>query len=174
MTIRQQGGVFGRNPTFNDVTIDGSANLGSNVDINGGTIDGTSIGATIVSTGAFSSLNCSDLLSTTPLSVNLSGNGQQVLTTKSFILLSGNGAARSNCFLQNGTISGQVLRIRAATWAVTIINNPSGTQNAIFNNNAASVSFGNGSGQIAAMDLIFDTTYGVGGTWFELGRSTFP
>ena len=114
----------------------------------------------------------SDLLVTTALSVNLTGDNQQVGTTKSFVLLSGNGVARSGCFFQAGTASGQMLRIRAATWAVTVINNPSGTQNAYFNLNAASVTFGNGSGQILAMDLVFDASYGPSGTWFELGRST--
>ena len=29
MTIKQSGGIFGRNPTFNDVTIEGSFNLGT-------------------------------------------------------------------------------------------------------------------------------------------------
>lgn len=37
MTIKQLGGVFGRNPEFNRVTAD-------SVDINGGSIDGTVIG----------------------------------------------------------------------------------------------------------------------------------
>ena len=38
MTIKQQGGIFGRNPTFNDLTVD-------TVDINGGNIDNTVIGS---------------------------------------------------------------------------------------------------------------------------------
>lgn len=38
MTIKQQGGIFGRNPTFNNVDAD-------SVDIDGGNIDGTVIGA---------------------------------------------------------------------------------------------------------------------------------
>lgn len=113
----------------------------------------------------------SDILVTAPLIVSLTGDNQQVATTKSFVLLSGNGAARSGCFLQAGTASGQVLRIRGATWAVTVINNPSGTQNAYFNLSATSATFGNGSGQVLAMDLIFDASYGPNGSWFELGRS---
>ena len=28
MTIKQQGGVFGRNPTFNDVEVEGSLTVG--------------------------------------------------------------------------------------------------------------------------------------------------
>ena len=62
MTIKQQGGIFGRNPTFNDVdvegtlTVDGLPITGGNgtmasqdanaVAITGGNIDGTVIGAT--------------------------------------------------------------------------------------------------------------------------------
>jgi len=34
MTIKQQGGVFGRNPTFNDVTIEGTLTFDGDVDIN--------------------------------------------------------------------------------------------------------------------------------------------
>lgn len=111
-----------------------------------------------------------DKIITTSEFVNLTGDNQQVSTAKSFIKLSGNGAARLGCFLQAGT-DGQVLRIRGATWAVTVINNPSGTQNAYFNLSAASATFGNVSGQIFAMDLVFDSSYGPNGSWFELGRS---
>jgi hypothetical protein len=62
MTIKQQGGIFGRNPTFNDVDVDGTLTVdglpvtGGNgtmatqnanaVAITGGNIDGTVIGAT--------------------------------------------------------------------------------------------------------------------------------
>jgi hypothetical protein len=45
MTIKQQGGVFGRNPTFNDVTIDGAINApttgSTGLVISGGTQSGT-------------------------------------------------------------------------------------------------------------------------------------
>tara|TARA_R110000823_G_scaffold251591_1_gene374447 strand:- start:1387 stop:2145 length:759 start_codon:yes stop_codon:yes gene_type:complete len=34
MTIKQNGGVFGRNPTFNDVTIDGTLTFDGDIDIN--------------------------------------------------------------------------------------------------------------------------------------------
>ena len=59
MTIRQQGGVFGRNPTFRDVDVEGDLTAAS-VDINGGTIDGTVIGGSTPAaingtTGSFSS-----------------------------------------------------------------------------------------------------------------------
>ena len=31
MTIKQQGGIFGRNPTFNDVTVDGGLSMGDSI-----------------------------------------------------------------------------------------------------------------------------------------------
>jgi hypothetical protein len=34
MSIKQNGGVFGRNPTFNDVTIDGTLTFNGDIDIN--------------------------------------------------------------------------------------------------------------------------------------------
>jgi hypothetical protein len=34
MTIKQLGGVFGRNPTFNDVTIEGQLTFDGDIDIN--------------------------------------------------------------------------------------------------------------------------------------------
>jgi hypothetical protein len=34
MTIKQQGGVFGRNPTFNDVTIEGELTFDGDIDVN--------------------------------------------------------------------------------------------------------------------------------------------
>ena len=42
MTIKQLGGVFGRNPTFNDVTIEGQLTFDGDIDINSDlTGDGT-------------------------------------------------------------------------------------------------------------------------------------
>jgi hypothetical protein len=42
MTIKQSGGVFGRNPTFNDVTIEGQLTFDGDIDINSDlTVDGT-------------------------------------------------------------------------------------------------------------------------------------
>ena len=37
MTIKQQGGIFGRNPTFNDVTVDGSLSVAGGTSITGDT-----------------------------------------------------------------------------------------------------------------------------------------
>lgn len=120
-----------------------------------------------------SSLNVSSKINTQSLNVALTGDNQEIPTSSSFVLLSGNGAHRVGCFLQAGTVSGQILRIRGATWSVAVINNPGGVQNAYFNLNAASVSFGNGALQLAAIDMVFDPSYGANGSWFEIGRSTF-
>lgn len=46
MTIRQQGGVFGRNPTFNDVTVDGTLTVDQIVEKTGAagiTLDGVTL-----------------------------------------------------------------------------------------------------------------------------------
>ena len=72
MTIKQQGGIFGRNPTFNDVdvegtlTVDGLPVVGGTgtmasqdanaVAITGGAINGTTVGAASKSTGAFTTI----------------------------------------------------------------------------------------------------------------------
>jgi hypothetical protein len=57
MSIKQNGGVFGRNPTFNDVTIDSLT--ATTADINGGTIDGTIIGGTSAVAGTFTAVTAS-------------------------------------------------------------------------------------------------------------------
>ena len=127
----------------------------------------------VLGAASASSLNVSSKINTQSLNVALTGDNQEVPTSSSFVLLSGNGAARIGCFLQAGTVSGQILRIRGATWPVTVINNPGGVQNAYFNSSAASVTFGNAALQLAAIDMVFDPSYGANGSWFEIGRSTF-
>jgi len=55
MTIKQHGGIFGRNPTFNDVEVEGSLTSAS-ADINGGAIDGTVIGGASAAAGTFTTI----------------------------------------------------------------------------------------------------------------------
>ena len=57
MSIKQNGGVFGRNPTFNDVTA--KSVTADTVDINGGTIDNTVIGGTTPAAGTFTAVTAS-------------------------------------------------------------------------------------------------------------------
>ena len=54
MTIKQQGGIFGRNPTFNDVTVDGTLTSNS---ISLTSLDDVPIGSSTPSTGAFTILD---------------------------------------------------------------------------------------------------------------------
>ena len=54
MSIKQSGGVFGRNPTFNDVTIEGQLTFDGDIDINSDLkVDGnvTADGLTVATTG---------------------------------------------------------------------------------------------------------------------------
>jgi len=53
MTIKQTGGIFGRNPSFNEVSAE-------SVDINGGSIDGVTIGSSSAGSGSFTTLTASD------------------------------------------------------------------------------------------------------------------
>lgn len=133
------------------------------------TVARTDAGQTFTGTQQFS-----DLAAFNSLGVSATGNGQQIATTKSFITVTGAGSARTGCFLQNGSVAGQVLYIRGFTWSVELINNPSGTQNVVFAANAATATIGNAAGQVIAMTLIWDPSYnfGAGGVWFEVGRST--
>jgi hypothetical protein len=68
MTIKQQGGIFGRNPTFNDVDVEGDL-TSSSVDINGGNIDGTTIGAATPAAGDFTSLDATGEVSGNTLKI---------------------------------------------------------------------------------------------------------
>jgi len=77
MTIKQQGGIFGRNPTFNNVDVEGTLTVNgepisdfgtmaqqdaNNVNIDGGAIDGTTLGENTRSTGKFTTANTSSYL----------------------------------------------------------------------------------------------------------------
>ena len=41
MTIKQQGGIFGRNPTFNNVDVDGTLDVTGSVTTGGQTVSGS-------------------------------------------------------------------------------------------------------------------------------------
>jgi hypothetical protein len=127
------------------------------------TVARTDAGQTFTGTQTFA-----DLIAATSISVSLTGDNQQVATSKTFVRLSGNGAGRSGCFFQNGTVDGQLLFIRGFTWSAQIIRNPSGVQNVVFAADAASATFGNAVGQVIGMSLIWDN---AGSLWYETGRS---
>jgi hypothetical protein len=76
MTIKQQGGIFGRNPTFNNVDVEGVLTVNgepisdfgtmaqqdaNNVNIDGGAIDGTTIGASSATSGVFTTATATRL-----------------------------------------------------------------------------------------------------------------
>jgi hypothetical protein len=75
MTIKQQGGIFGRNPTFNDVDVEGTLTVNgepisdfgtmaqqdaNSVNIDGGAIDGTIIGANSATSASFTTIDSAE------------------------------------------------------------------------------------------------------------------
>lgn len=56
MTIKQQGGIFGRNPTFNNVTVDGDLSIAGGVDLGAAPVigDGSANAALTINKGASS------------------------------------------------------------------------------------------------------------------------
>lgn len=95
-----------------------------------------------------------------------SANGATQTPTSTWCQITGSDAARTGCFLGNGTRAGQILIIRGYTWAVQIM----ASTNIKFDGSVASVTFGAAAGNIATMTLIWDPTYSTG-TWFELART---
>lgn len=102
-------------------------------------------------------------------------NNQQHSPIARLININGSGASRTGCSLGSGLYNGQEITLRALSYPVTLINNPSSIQTAYFSGNAGSVTLGNTSGQILTMTLVWDTTYpfagGQPGAWFEKSRS---
>lgn len=86
--------------------------------------------------------------------------------TSTWCQITGNGAARTGCFLGNGTRAGQIVVIRGFTWSVQLM----ASTNIKFNGSVTSVTFGSATGNVATMTLIWDPTYSTG-TWFELTRT---
>jgi hypothetical protein len=91
MTIKQNGGVFGRNPTFNDVTVGGSLTVddtlnANNVNIDGGAVDGVTIGTNSAVTEAQID------------NININGNTISITDTNGNLTLNANGTGsiRSN------------------------------------------------------------------------------
>jgi hypothetical protein len=107
---------------FKDLYIDGTANIDSLVadtaDINGGTIDGTAIGAASASTGAFTTLAASGAVTLSGGTANgvLYLNGSKVVTSGSALTFNGSTLATTGAL----TVDGNVTLGNASTDAVTV------------------------------------------------------
>lgn len=98
MTIRQQGGVFGRNPTFNDVET--KSLKADTVDINGGSVDAVTLGTNSAVTEAQVD------------NLNLNGNAIISTNTDGDIALTPNGTGEvdiSKVDIDGGTIDGTAI-----------------------------------------------------------------
>jgi hypothetical protein len=94
MTIKQQGGIFGRNPTFNDVTVNGTLTSSS---ISLSALDNVPIGSTTASTGDFT-----DLTVTQEIELQMSANAFGATTSSGYILRTGSGGSAP--FTQAGAL----------------------------------------------------------------------
>ena len=154
MTIRQQGGIFGRNPTFNDVDVEGTLTVAGSpispggtmaaqdanaVAIIGGTINGTTVGASTASTGAFTTLGATGTATLATVDIN-AGNidgtaiGAAAKSSGAFTTLSANNATTitnlasdyyGTSFQINNTnpdFSGAIIDIRATAGSINTTN----------------------------------------------------
>ena len=154
MTIRQQGGIFGRNPTFNDVDVEGTLTVAGSpisaggtmaaqdanaVAIIGGAINGTTVGASTASTGAFTTLGATGTATLATVDIN-AGNidgtaiGAAVKSSGAFSTLSANNATTitnlasdyyGTSFQINNTnpdFSGAIIDIRATAGSINTTN----------------------------------------------------
>lgn len=103
----------------------------------------------------------------TPLvQLNFSANGETQTPTQKTMIISGNGAGRTGCILGIANVQdGQELTLLGLTWPVTLINT-----NVRFASNAASATFGNTTGNVQAMRLIYRA---ANSTWYEVSRTTY-
>lgn len=93
-------------------------------------------------------------------------DGLTLTPTSHFMQVHGSGAARVNCVLGKvNTDKPYELKLVGMTWPVTILNT-----NCHFLTNAASVTFGNATGNIMMMRLTYMPTLGL---WVEESRTTY-
>lgn len=96
----------------------------------------------------------------------VTADGSAITPGSSFVQVLGNSAHRTNCSLHtSGAKAGQRLTLYGLSWSVQIV---AGTT-AKFASGATDVTFGNGSGNIMMMELIFEPTLN---RWVEVNRST--
>ena len=155
---------------FKDIYIDGTANLDA-VDIDGGAIDGTAIGANSASSGAFTTVTASGTLSVTGAST-LSGlsyptsdgtNGQFLSTNGSGTLSWSSASGASNI---NGLSDASIINDNS----LHLGNDPSGTAGVLAQNNVAvgltaldAITSGNGNTAVGK-DAMTATTTGSSNT----------
>lgn len=94
----------------------------------------------------------------------VNGNGVAVTVKNRMLALNGNGAARTGCTLVAGTDE-QELTILGYTWAVEIVDGST----AILTGGSAN--FGNASGQVMTMELVYSS---ILGKWLERSRTNRP
>ena len=112
MTIKQQGGIFGRNPTFNDVDIEGTltvngepiSDFGSmaqqdadSVNIDGGAIDGVTLGTNSAATEAQID------------NVNINGNTIKATDTNGNLIINPDGTSGVVLTAKTRTLYGRIL-----------------------------------------------------------------
>jgi hypothetical protein len=94
MTIKQQGGIFGRNPTFNDVTVDGTLTSAS---ISVTALDDVTIGSSTPASGTFT-----DLAISQELEFQMSADAFGAGSSYAYILRTGSGGSAP--FTQAGAL----------------------------------------------------------------------
>ncbi len=118
MTIKQQGGVFGRNPTFNDVTIEGELTFDGDIDINSDLkIDGD---LEVTGTSSLQNVGILDPSPTAPLTIGYSGAEAQIQINNSGgkrMIYAGAFSEDEGIFRIFNSSNAEVVRIAAETTA---------------------------------------------------------
>jgi hypothetical protein len=164
MSIKQIGGVFGRNPTFNDVTIEGQLTFDGDIDINSDLkVDGElEVTGEILANGGITVGNKKVNLGSTGGAQLTLASGAITVTASNHQLLNEGGAANDDLDTINGGTSGDILILSAAS-------------------NGQDISVKNGTGNIVLSVASGDCTLGnikdkiiliyQGSAWYEVSRS---
>jgi len=153
MTIKQQGGIFGRNPTFNDLEVDGTL-TSSDVDINGGAIDGTTIGTSTIADATFDSVRATGLaLGRAATDNQLDLYDPVSASWSSALKIWGNGSSRYLQLKQDGSSTNFSL---IATGSGTQIDFGAASTVTMTLNSSGNLAFANGKG------IDFSATSGTG------------
>jgi hypothetical protein len=125
MTIKQYGGVFGRNPTFNDVTIEGQLTFDGDIDIN----SDLKVSGDIETTGNV-------IIATSGKGIDFSATGQAPGMTSELLDDYEEGAWTANLTMTSGSVgygaqAGKYVKVgnqvTATAWiAISSVSSPSG------------------------------------------------